>query len=213
MVVPIGGYIPIYTSVERLQLELRGRLKIVESIGTSLCPEDSLQTTIAPELVNQKIQVVEDKIDRILEQIYCMPLQNVQMMVTEIVEEFVIAELMQARYFGTGMGNVSSDISEIGTRAENKANQDLITLTFGYNVYIPGAPPQQRDQFNRQGRRVELPGEVLRTDIETQKVPIHNETILQKSEKNTAESLFDYEFDRTNPFSECFNYRRNNVNW
>ncbi len=203
-----GTYSPKYTSFERLQLELAGRLKIIPDTGTATFPDNSLSLTIAPELVLNKLEIVEAKVEGILGQVYCLPFSNKQPIVISIVEEWTIAELLNSRYFGAGLGNTSTDISNLASNAQNEANNWLLLLTVGYNIAIPGVSPQQRDQFNRQARRIELPGETLNTNIDQQPVLVNNLTVIGKSEKTPEQSLYDPEYDRCNPFSENYRERR-----
>lgn len=166
-----------YTTFEKLERKLRGRLKIVEIQDNPLYPTNTLQQEVDPDLVEDIIEEQENLLDLILEQIYILPLNNIHPILTDIINNLTIAELMKVYFQGQGLANVGHDLSGLGKDTKMEAYTKLAMLTVGYQVFIPNQQMIVKPQGMTEYRKIVLQGESLRINP-PEKVPINNETIL-----------------------------------
>lgn len=166
-----------YTTFEKLERKLRGRLKIVEIQDNPLYPSTSLQQEVDPDLVEDVIEEQENFLDLILEQIYILPLKNNHPILTDIINNLVMAEILKVHFQGQGLANVGSDLSGLARDTKMEAYNKLAMLTVGYQVFIPNQQIIIKPQGMTEYRKIVLQGESLRI-APPEKVPINNETIL-----------------------------------
>lgn len=166
-----------YTTFEKLERKLRGRLKIVEIQDNPLYPSTSLQQEVDPDLVEDVIEEQENLLDLILEQIYILPLKNNHPILTDIVNNLVMAEILKVHFQGQGLANIGSDLSGLARDTKMEAYNKLAMLTVGYQVFIPNQQMIVKPQGMTEYRKIVLQGESLRINP-PEKIPINNETIL-----------------------------------
>lgn len=191
-----------YTTFEKLERKLRGRLKIVEISENPLYPSTSLQQEVDPDLVEDVIEEQENLLDLILEQIYILPLKNNHPILTDIVNNLVMAEIIKVHFQGQGLANIGSDLSGLARDTKMEAYNKLAMLTVGYQVFIPNQQMIVKPQGLTEYRKIVLQGESLRV-APPEKVPINNETILVDRSVILSEKY--------NPFSD--NYQDENYGY
>jgi hypothetical protein len=191
-----------YTTFEKLERKLRGRLKIVEISENPLYPSTSLQQEVDPDLVEDVIEEQENLLDLILEQIYILPLKNNHPILTDIVNNLVMAEIIKVHFQGQGLANIGSDLSGLARDTKMEAYNKLAMLTVGYQVFIPNQQMIVKPQGMTEYRKIVLQGESLRI-APPEKVPINNETILLDRSVILSEKY--------NPFSD--NYQDENYGY
>lgn len=191
-----------YTTFEKLERKLRGRLKIVEISENPLYPSTSLQQEVDPDLVEDVIEEQENLLDLILEQIYILPLKNNHPILTDIVNNLVMAEIIKVHFQGQGLANIGSDLSGLARDTKMEAYNKLAMLTVGYQVFIPNQQIIVKPQGMTEYRKIVLQGESLRI-APPEKVPINNETVL-------IDRSIIYN-EKYNPFAE--DYKNNNYGY
>jgi hypothetical protein len=191
-----------YTTFEKLERKLRGRLKIVEISENPLYPSTSLQQEVDPDLVEDVIEEQENLLDLILEQIYILPLKNNHPILTDIVNNLVMAEIIKVHFQGQGLANIGSDLSGLARDTKMEAYNKLAMLTVGYQVFIPNQQMIVKPQGMTEYRKIVLQGESLRI-APPEKVPINNETVLVDRSVILSEKY--------NPFSD--NYQDENYGY
>jgi len=191
-----------YTTFEKLERKLRGRLKIVEISENPLYPSTSLQQEVDPDLVEDVIEEQENLLDLILEQIYILPLKNNHPILTDIVNNLVMAEIIKVHFQGQGLANIGSDLSGLARDTKMEAYNKLAMLTVGYQVFIPNQQMIVKPQGMTEYRKIVLQGESLRI-APPEKVPINNETVL-------VDRSISYN-EKYNPFND--NYRDENYGY
>jgi hypothetical protein len=191
----------LYTSFQKLEKKLKGRLKVFETPEIQLYPDTSLQQEVDPDLVIEIVEEQENFVNLILSQIYLLPLQNQHPILSDIVTDLAIAELLQVHYLGPGFGNVnSSDISGATNNSKQDAYLKLYMLTAGMNIYIPGVNLQPYIPSFPPPRRLILPNEILISSPATS-TPVRNQTIIIKA-KEVFPTSSNLDFDSsTNPFA------------
>jgi len=191
-----------YTTFEKLERKLRGRLKIVEISENPLYPSTSLQQEVDPDLVEDVIEEQENLLDLILEQIYILPLKNNHPILTDIVNNLVMAEIIKVHFQGQGLANIGSDLSGLARDTKMEAYNKLAMLTVGYQVFIPNQQMIVKPQGMTEYRKIVLQGESLRI-APPEKVPINNETVLVDRSISYSEKY--------NPFND--NYQDENYGY
>lgn len=135
-------YTPKYTTVNNIRLKLASRLNII----STPVPDDEfypgINTRPAQSIVDSNLLelVLEEKesfLDMILDQIYVLPLRNSHPILREIVDNWVIAELMKIYYQGVGLSNVSNEIGNLANDLLARANYLVGTLCAGRDVFLP----------------------------------------------------------------------------
>jgi hypothetical protein len=176
-----------YVNINTITRKLKGRLKLYNS--DEFYPVETVDETLIDEIIEEK----EDYVDLILGQIYTLPLQNPQPTIKNIVENLVMADLLE--YCSTTPG----EMSNLGVSLKRSAMTLLFQLTAGTNIVIPGA-----DTGNYipgvNVRRLMLQGEVEKS--ETPKTTLVNSDSMLSTltdDTNNTEFINDDYWD--NPFS------------
>ncbi len=190
-----------YTTFEKLERKLRGRLKIVEIQDNPLYPTNTLQQEVDPELVEDIIEEQENLLDLILDQIYVLPLNNEHPILTDIINNLAIAELMKVHFQGQGLANIGHDLSGLGKDTKMEAYDKLAMLTVGYQVFLPSQQMIIKSPGLTEYRKIVLRGEVLRI-TPPEKVPINNETVVLNTKTKYSEE--------GNPFDENYKIYKDN---
>lgn len=156
-------YEPIYCNKESIGRKLKARLNIKPSQYQTAPYVTSLPSNeVDDELVNEVIQQQEEFLNLILNQIYELPLINKHPILTTIVDDLVIAELLRIHFIGTGIAQLGSDVAGTSTDTKLHAYSLLAMLTSGHNIYIPGMAPVATNVGVAQPQPVRLIGEVNR---------------------------------------------------
>ncbi len=135
-------YTPIYVTKEAIAEKLRYRLPIrPSSITDPIYQQNPTSIPVSDVLVDIVIEQKENFVNLILQQIYELPLNNQQPIVTDIVESLVIAELLRIHFQGQGISQLGGDLAGTGSDLKLYAYGLLQMLTAGMNIYIPGQPP------------------------------------------------------------------------
>lgn len=177
-----------YSSLEKVSRRLRNRIVILTdplsfpTLGQSLGGQQ-----VDPALIEDIAFEVESEIDNILAQIYELPLQNEHGIITSIVTNLICSELLSVHFQGL-MNPVEGGDQGFGALLKRKAEEDLIKLTAGHNIYVSSSltPPQNNPGF-LVPQPIFLPGEIAR------KIPddtlVKNYSFVAKRNLNTVEQL------------------------
>lgn len=190
-----------YTDVNRITQKLNTRLKLASDV---LFPTNTLQQEVSPELVLIVAEEKENYLDLILGQIYELPLLNNHPVLADIIEGFVIADLITV-YFQSA-GAMSQDTG-IGQNMKIHATNLISMLVAGHNLSIPGLPPSLNYPGMLPPKRIDLPGEVLRT-VAPNRVIKQGQIFINKSENYDNDYLKESQ-TINNPFSMDFNNKNN----
>jgi len=183
-----------YTSLDKISRRLRNRIQVITEpldfpvIGSSVTAIGGQQ--VDPALIEDIAFEVESEIDNILAQIYELPLQNEHGIITSIATNLICSELLTIHFQGL-MNPVEGGDQGFGALLKRKAEEDLIKLTAGHNIYVSSTlvPPQNNPGF-LVPQPVFLAGEIAR------KIPddtlSRNINITAKRNTSTAEQLGVY---------------------
>jgi len=159
-------YTPIYCNKESIGRKLKARLNIKPSQYQS-APYSSLPSNEVDDvLVDEVIEQQEEFLNLILNQIYELPLINNHSILTTIVDDLVIAELLRIHFIGTGMAQLGGDVAGTSTDTKLHAYSLLAMLTTGHNIYIPGMPLVATNVGVAQPQPIRLTGEVNRSSYD-----------------------------------------------
>lgn len=197
----------IYTTLNNLTRKLKGRLKIVSVDNSPLFPVDNPGQIVDNETIYTIVEEKEEFINLILDQIYILPLVNSHKIIQNITDNLVISDLLAIHYQGGGFGGLSPDLSGQGNALKIEALNMLGMLTVGLNIYIPGIQLPQSYPGTPQVRRIELPGETLRS-ISPQRILINSDVIVERSDREYDYFTKDDDY-KDNPFNENWNYFEN----
>lgn len=136
-----------YTTLTRLQKKLQFRLGI--DTTPNLYPSEPFpgitasvtQQNVDPELLEMIIEEKEAFLDALLRQMYKMPLKNSHVILSEIVEGLVIADVMRVYFQGIGMASIAADVSTMSVELKGQSYYLLGALTAGRNLYLPNSIP------------------------------------------------------------------------
>lgn len=147
----MADYQPKYTTLEQIQLLTKGlfNLGMSQTLGGQSSDPDKVLL-----IIKQK----ESFVDAVLAQIYELPLQNDQPIVTEIVEDLVIRQL-------TGRIPAQS-MPGSGQTPFTAGNAEFLLqlLTVGHNIAIPGVPQMPSIPGASTPQPIVLLGERMRTN-------------------------------------------------
>lgn len=147
-------YNPKYTTLNSIQLKLAHRLNINPT--NTPVPEDEFfpgintrpaQNIVDKDLLELILEEKESFLDMILSQAYELPLKNQHPILREIIDNWVIAELMKIHFQGVGLANVSGDIQNTANDLIARGNYLVATLMVGRNIFLPIPMPSDSD-FN-----------------------------------------------------------------
>ncbi len=189
----------IYTTIEAIARRLRGRLKIPTASLSPLTPPNSLgQQVVDADLIADIGSQVEQKISMILGQIYVMPLHNQHPIIAGIVERMVIADIMLTHYQNSVSPELGGDPG-FGGIMFHKAQEDLLLLTAGHNIALPGVPTPPQVPGVMTPQPIVLPGEVLqsqRPDTVTRNVTVVGKSNIHVDNARRLEWGIDWEDGR-----------------
>lgn len=142
------------------------------------------QNLVDEDLLDLILEEKESFLNMVLDQAYELPLKNSHPILREIIDNWVIAELLKVYYHGVGLSNVSSDISQTATDLNARANYLLATIMVGRDIYLP--VPMPNDSPMKRPIPFILKGE-------TQKPPetlvIRESIIMGASTRNSSEEM------------------------
>lgn len=195
-------YSPKYVDISSIQRKLKYRLKI-NFLGTNEIPNpfnqynDILQNSVDNELLLDLIQEAEAEVDNYLSLVYVLPLINKHPIVSNCVESFVFADLMQI-HFSSAVFPENNDITGFGLANRNNAYQIIKSLTYSLNLTLPGIQNESSTNPYVYNQAIVLPGESLVTNRQN----IVNEKTIVNSKYNKPKSVKDIDFTSDNVFAE-----------
>lgn len=164
------SYIPRYADRDAIARKLKGRLK-VDIIDTEFFPIETVDEDLIDDILEEK----ENYVDLILSNIYTLPLSQEQPIIRTLVENLVMADLLQFNYVNT-LAN-SQDLSNLAGVLLQKAEEILDRLTIGTRIN----PLPNGDIDN--SRSLRLHGETLIKELPTTSL-INNDIIVDKIDIN-----------------------------
>ena len=183
-----------FIEIEYVQQRLIGRL----NFDHNGCPIGS--KVVDSILLDRVIRQKEAMLEGYLNMIYVTPLQLkediTKLILSEIVENLVVATILPIHYQGGSMPQTGVEPSSLaGASAESAQNMIQIYIT-GHNMYIPGtnsSPTSPRGGPIPQP--VVLPGEVIRSPDNYLDTNKRHETYIGSSSvsKVASNDLFDFD--------------------
>lgn len=165
-----------YAEVEFIKARLIGRLYFEDSslptTGTGVttggtsdrCPVGAKKVNSG--LFDRIIKQKEVMLENYLNMIYVTPLKltsdNTRLILAEIVEHLVVAELMPIYYRGGQVPQTGVDPSSLAGSSAKTAGELIQVYITGHNMYIPGVNSQPNMPRGPIPQPVVLPGECLR---------------------------------------------------
>jgi hypothetical protein len=120
-------YIARYADRDAIARKLKGRLK-VDIVDTEFFPVETVDEDLIDDILEEK----ENYVDLILGNIYTLPLTHPQPIIRTLVENLVMADLLQFNYVNT-VSN-SQDLSNLAGVLQQKAEEILDRLTIGTRI-------------------------------------------------------------------------------
>jgi phage gp36-like protein len=117
-------YTALYANRDTIARKLKGRLKI-DIADTEFFPVETVDEDLIDEILEEK----ENYINAILGGLYTLPFNNTQPLVKSVVENLVMADLLQYNYVNSA--NNSQDLSNLANLLQQKADDLLDKLTKG----------------------------------------------------------------------------------
>lgn len=145
-------YTAKYADRDAIARKLKGRLK-VDIVDTEFFPVETVDEDLIDDILEEK----EAYVDLILGSIYTLPLAQSQPVIRTLVENLVMADLLQYNYVNTASN--SQDLSDLATVLQQKADMIMDKLTLGTAIN-----PLPDGSLNN-SRRLPLSGEVLKTEL------------------------------------------------
>jgi hypothetical protein len=200
-----------YTSVESISRKLIGRLNLQGEDGLALQFPDNPTQLVDPLLVEEVIEESESLLDRVLEQIYELPLQNKHPILKTIIDGLVVSDMILIHFSGVQWGT-GADLSGYGLSHQTKSYQLINALTAGMNIVLPMQVPVTPTYPGMiPQRRLELPGEVLVTRTPA-KILVNNQTIVKRLDNGDRSDYITEQDLSNNPFSDEYRYNRDYEN-
>lgn len=187
----------IYASLESIQRKLNNRLKIDSG---EFYPVQEVDSDLITDVIEEK----ESYVDLYLAQVYEMPLKNRQPVVKTIVENLVMAKLIDYEFINNSGGN---DLTSFSFQCKKEAFNSLYQIVAGLGIPIPEADSLGYYAMMNNNTALTLPGEVFTTDLpkaNTSNNFTYIGTILS-DDQTVSDFLLD-EPQYNNPFS--MDYRR-----
>lgn len=132
-----------YTTVEAIALRLVGRLELPELNDPQNLFSNSLGSQrVDPRLIEQLASQKEAYIDTILSVIYEMPLRltsnTTKGVLADIIESFVVSDLMKIHYLGSQTVGLSQDVAGAAINDRQHAEFLLQVYATGHGIQFPG---------------------------------------------------------------------------
>lgn len=172
------SYTAIYANRDTISRKLKGRLKI-DIADTEFFPVE----TVDEDLIDEVLEEKENYINAILGGIYELPFTTPQPLVKTIVENLVMADLLQYNYVNAAAN--SQDLSNLANLLEEKANQLLDKLTTGTS--INPLPDGSLDD----SKRLKLPGTTSKRVL-PETALVNNDTIVDSMNDSYNDCDFLY---------------------
>lgn len=186
-----NAYVPIYTTIESISRKLRARLKIAaqKTVPNQYVSQNLAKTEVDNELIIDVIQENEAYLDEYLGMVYTLPLQNEHPILKKCVDSLIMADLMQYHFTMAGYAE-SQDVSGFGVLNKQEGYQIIRSLTWGYNVAIPGIGPE----YIRQNpvTPIRLNGEQFLNNRQNQYLPTDQYTLVDKIKKSNSISDINF---------------------
>lgn len=143
-----------YANLDSIQRKLNNRLNIDSS---EFYPVEEVDSDLILDVAEEK----EDELDKYLGEVYELPLRNNHVMVKNISENLIMAELIDYEYINTS-GN---DLSDYSFKCKKKAYNAIAKLTAGVGIPIPEADALGYYAQQINNTPITLPGEVFTSDL------------------------------------------------
>lgn len=181
-----------YTTVENIARRLIGRLEFTDSIATPNPWGSNLGSQkVNPELVEQLAGQKEAYVNSILGTIYELPLRLVsditKGILADIIESFVVADLMKIHYLGSPTAGVSADVAGAATSDRQHAEFLLQVYCTGHGIQFPGMSAMGSSPGMTPPQPVMLPEERLRASVADSIT--RNDTRVGKRKQKTGTAL------------------------
>lgn len=156
-----------YTTVEAIALRLVGRLELPETSDPQNLFSNTLGSQrVSPKLIEQLAKQKEAYVDSILSVIYEMPLRLIsditKGVLADIIESFVVADLMKIHYLGSQTVGLSQDVAGAAVGDRQHAEFLLQVYATGHGIQFPGMSAMGSSPGMIPAQPVLLPGEKLR---------------------------------------------------
>lgn len=186
---------PKYVNKDTIAIKLNGRLNI-ENTGTAFFPAEPVEDALIDSVIEEK----ESYVDLILGQLYTLPFSTNQPVVNSMVENLVMADLLEYNYISTTTS--ATDLNNLSYSLKKKAYNTLLQLTVGTNIVIPeaegylsyvGLPsPRRLVLVGEKENDVSLPGRQL----------VWRDMIVGSHQEDINSSFVNNEDFRNNSFSD-----------
>jgi hypothetical protein len=184
-------YTPLYANIESISRKLKGRLKI-DIVDTEFFPVETTDENLILDIIEEK----ESYINSILNEIYTLPLTQKQPIIKSLVEDLVMADLLQYSFVNNNAS--SQDLSNLSSSLLQRTADIIDKLTIG-TVLNP--LPDGSLQTNR---RIKLFGESEKRILPTTSL-VNNDVFVGTMVENYADADFLHnEGQYDNPFSSDF---------
>lgn len=187
---------PTYANIDRINRKLNGRLKIE---ADEFYPMEEVDEN----LINDAIEEREAFVDLILSQVYEMPLRNTHLVVQNIVENLVMADLIDYNYISSP--STGNSLEAFSTQCKQKAFNVLYQLINGTGIVIPGADGGGYYSMMQNKTRLELKGEIPNSAPPSLQT-VNNYTYVGNitNEQSNAKTYLIDDKQTNNPFSMDF---------
>lgn len=186
---------PNYVNKEIIAIKLNGRLNIDNS-GTAFFPAEPVEDTLIDSVIEEK----ESYVDLILGQLYNLPFSNPQPVVNSMVENLVMADLLEYNYISTTTS--ATDLNNLAFSLKRKAFNVLLQLTVGTNVVIPEAEGYLSYVGLPSPRRLVLAGETETTNNLPGRQLVWRDVLVGSYQETIDTNFINEEDFSNNPFSD-----------
>lgn len=164
------SYTARYADRDAIARKLKGRLK-VDIVDTEFFPVETVDEDLIDDILEEK----ENFVDLILGNIYTLPLSKPQPIIRTLVENLVMADLLQFNYVNT-VSN-SQDLSNLAGVLQQKADEILDRLTIGTRIN-----PLPNGEIDI-SRSLKLSGETLVKELPPTSI-VNNDIFVDKLDVN-----------------------------
>lgn len=157
-----------YVDPEHIKQRLVGRLYFEPPEANYAIPVGGKK--VDPVLFERIISQKEVLLENYLNMIYVTPLtlqsENTKLILGEIVENLVVAELLPIYYSGGSVPQTGVEPSSLAGNSDRTARELIQIYITGHNMYVPGVNSQPNYRGSTPPQPVVLPGEQLKTGQE-----------------------------------------------